>query len=65
MRWVILGTLVTVACFTAMAAASGGDIGEGSQGSVAAADLALLPIALGVAAGVVRPQALDVDRRST
>lgn len=61
-RWLILGTLLTMACFAVIGAASGGDIGEGSEGSVAAADLALLPIALGVAAGVVRPRGLDVDR---
>jgi signal transduction histidine kinase len=61
-RWVILGTLVTVACYAAIAAAFGGDVGEESDWSLAAANLALLPIALGVAAGVVRPDGLDVDR---
>jgi signal transduction histidine kinase len=60
-RWIILGTLLTMACYAAIAAAFGGDIGEGSDWSVAAANLAILPIALGIAAGVVRPRGLDVD----
>ena len=62
MRWIILGTLLTMACFAGVAAAFGGDIGEGSDWSVATANLAILPIALGIAAGVVRPGGLDVDR---
>ncbi|MBA3282217.1 MAG: hypothetical protein H0U29_08310, partial [Acidimicrobiia bacterium] len=61
-RWIILGTLVTMACYAAIAAAWGGDVGEESDWSLAASNLALLPIALGVAAGVVRPGGLDVDR---
>ena len=61
-RWLILGTLLTVASFAGVAAAFGGDIGEGSDWSIAAANLAILPITLGIAAGVVRPRGLDVDR---
>ena len=61
-RWIILGTLLTMACFAAVAAAFGGDIGEGSDWSNASANLAILPITLGIAAGVVRPRGLDVDR---
>ncbi len=61
-RWVILGTLLTMACYAAIAAAFGGDIGEKSDLSLASANLALLPIALGIVAGVVRPGGLDVDR---
>jgi signal transduction histidine kinase len=61
-RWIILGTLLTMACFAAGAAVFGGDIGEGSDWSIATANLAVLPIALGIAAGVVRPPGLDVDR---
>lgn len=60
-RWLILGTLLTMACYAAIAAAFDGDVGEVSDWSVAAADLALLPIMLGIAAGVVRPPGLDVD----
>jgi signal transduction histidine kinase len=61
-RWTILGTLVTMACYAAIAAAFGGDIGEESDWSLATANLALLPITLGIAAGVVRPGGLEVDR---
>ncbi|HEU4331987.1 MAG TPA: histidine kinase [Lapillicoccus sp.] len=61
-RWILLGTLLTMACFALVAVAFGGDIGEGSAWSFAAASLAILPIALGIAAGVVRPRGLDVDR---
>jgi signal transduction histidine kinase len=61
-RWIILGTLLTMAGFAGVAVAFGGDIGEGSDWSMAAANLAILPIALGIAAGVVRPRGLDVDR---
>jgi hypothetical protein len=45
-RWIILGTLLTMACFAGVAAAFGGHIGEGSDWSVAAANLAILPITL-------------------
>jgi signal transduction histidine kinase len=61
-RWIILGTLLTMACYAAIAAAFGGDVGEESDWSLAAANLAILPITLGIAAGVVRPGGLDVDR---
>jgi signal transduction histidine kinase len=61
-RWIVLGTLLTMACYAAIAAAFDGYIGEGSVWSHAAANLATLPIALGVTAGVVRPRGLDVDR---
>ena len=61
-RWIILGTLITMGCFAAAAAAFGGDIGEGSNWSITAANVAILPIVLGIAAGVVRPRGLDVDR---
>ena len=61
-RWLILGTLLTMACFAAVAAAFGGDIGEGSDWSTATANLAILPFTLGIGAGVVRPRGLDVDR---
>jgi hypothetical protein len=61
-RWIILGTLLTMACFAGVAAAFGGDIGEGSDWSIAAANLAILPITLGIAAGVIRPRGVDVDR---
>lgn len=59
-RWVILGVLLTLACFVAIAVTSG-TIGEGSDWAVALADLAVLPLALGAAAGVLRPRGLDVD----
>ena len=61
-RWIILGTLLTMACYAAVAAVFAGDVGEESDWSVAAANLAILPITLGIAAGVVRPRGLDVDR---
>jgi signal transduction histidine kinase len=60
-RWIILGTLLSMASYAAVAAAFGGDIGEGSAWSTAAANLAILPITLGIAAGVVRPRGVDVD----
>ena len=59
-RWVILGTLLTIASFAATQAAFG-SIGEGSTGSVVAAQLAVLPLLVGVAVGVLAPRALDVD----
>ena len=59
-RWVILGTLLTMASFAATQAAFG-SIGEGSTGSVVAAQLAVLPLLVGVAVGVLAPRALDVD----
>ena len=59
-RWVILGTLLTMASFAATQAAFG-SIGEGSTGSVVAAQLAGLPLLVGVAVGVLAPRALDVD----
>lgn len=61
-RWIILGTLLTMACYAGVAAAFGGDIGEGSDWSTATANVAILPITLGIAAGVIRPSGLDVDR---
>ena len=61
-RWVILGSLLTLACYAIIATAFAGDIGERSALSIAAANLALLPLALGIGAGVVLPQGLDVDR---
>ena len=60
-RWLILGTLLTVAYF-AVLGISFGAIGEGSTASMLAAQFAILPLALGMAAGVVRPHGLDVDR---
>lgn len=59
-RWVILGTLLTMASFAATQAAYGA-IGEGSTGSVVAARLAVLPLLVAVAVGVLAPRALDVD----
>lgn len=59
-RWVILGTLLTMASFAATQAAFG-SIGEGSTGSVVAAQLAGLPLLVGVAVGALAPRALDVD----
>lgn len=59
-RWVLLGTLLTMASFAATQAAFG-SIGEGSTGSVVAAQLAGLPLLVGVAVGVLAPRALDVD----
>lgn len=59
-RWVILGTLLTMACFAATQAAYG-TIGEGSTGSVVAAELAVLPLLVAVAVGMLAPRALDVD----
>ena len=59
-RWVILGTLLTMASFAATQAAYG-SIGEGSTGSVVAAQLAVLPLLVAVAVGVLAPRALDVD----
>lgn len=59
-RWVILGTLLTMASFAATQAAYG-TIGEGSTGSVVAAQLAVLPLLVAVAVGVMAPRALDVD----
>ena len=61
-RWIILGTLLTLACFAAVAAGFDGDVGEGSDWSRATANLAILPITLSIAVGVVRPRGLDVDR---
>ena len=61
-RWILLGTLLTMACYAAIAAAFGGDVGERSDWSRTAANLAILPISLGIAAGIVRPRGLDVDR---
>lgn len=60
-RWVILGTLLTVACFAAVAAAYG-TIGEGPAGSVVGARLAVLPLAVCLVGAVVNPVGLDVDR---
>jgi len=60
-RWLILGTLLTVAYF-AILGVSFGEIGEGSTASILAAQFAILPLALGMVAGVVRPRGLDVDR---
>lgn len=60
-RWLILGTLVTIAYF-AVLGVSFGEIGEGSTASVLAAQFAILPLAFGMVAGVVRPRGLDVDR---
>ena len=59
-RWVILGTLLTVASDAATQAAYG-SIGEGSTGSVVAAQLAVLPLLVAVGVGVLAPRALDVD----
>ncbi|GGB75026.1 sensor histidine kinase [Knoellia flava] len=59
-RWVILGTLLTTASFAATQAAYG-SIGDGSTGSVVAAQLAVLPLLVAVAVGVLAPRALDVD----
>lgn len=60
-RWLILGVLVTVAYFAVLGVAFG-EIGEGSTASILAAQFAILPLALGMVAGVVRPRGLDVDR---
>jgi signal transduction histidine kinase len=60
-RWLILGTLLTVACYASIQLAFG-VIGEGSVGSQVTARLAVLPLCLGAAAGVIRPGAVDVDR---
>jgi len=60
-RWLILGTLLTVAYFVILGI-SFGEIGEGSTASILAAQFAILPLALGLVAGVVRPRGLDVDR---
>lgn len=60
-RWLILGTLLTVAYFLVLRATFG-DIGEGSTASTLAAQFATLPLAFGLVAGVVRPRGVDVDR---
>lgn len=60
-RWVILGTLLTVACFMAIAFGYG-TIGEGPTGSIIGAHLATLPLAVCLAGAVVNPPGLDVDR---
>lgn len=60
-RWLILGTLLTVAYFLLLGALFG-EIGEGSTGSALAAQFATLPLAVGLAAGSIRPRVLDVDR---
>ena len=49
-----------MASFAATQAAFG-SIGEGSTGSVVAAQLALLPLLVGVAVGVLARERLDVD----
>ena len=59
-RWVILGTLLTMACFAVTQAAYGA-IGEGSTGSVVAAKLSVLPLLVAVAVGLLAPRVLDVD----
>ena len=61
-RWIILGTLLTMACYAGVAAAFAGEVGEGSDWSRASADLAILPLTLGIAIGVGRPRGPDVDR---
>ena len=60
-RWLILGVLVTVAYFAVLGVTFRA-IGEGSTASILAAQFAILPLALGMVAGVVRPRGLDVDR---
>lgn len=60
-RWVILGTLLTVAAFAAVAAVFG-TIGEGAAGSIVGARLATLPLSVCLVAAVINPRTLDVDR---
>jgi signal transduction histidine kinase len=59
-RWTILGALVTFAAFEAIEAAFG-VIGEGPVGSQVAARLAVLPLLVAMAVGLVRPHLFDVD----
>lgn len=61
-RWVILGTLVTVASFALVAVIFEGPIGEGPTGSVVGASLAGFPLMLGLVGGAIRPDWIDVDR---
>lgn len=60
-RWVLLGTLLTVAGYAATEAAFG-TIGVGGVGSRVAADLAILPVLVALVVGMVAPGILDVDR---
>lgn len=60
-RWVLLGTLVTVACYASIAAVTGTIGGTPRQDFVA--DLASIPVAVGLTIGLVRPRGrLDVDQ---
>lgn len=59
-RWVILGTLLTVAAYM-LVQATYGTVGTGPAGAVIGAQLAILPLLVGVGLGLLRPRALDVD----
>lgn len=59
-RWVLLGILLTLAGYAATQAAFGA-IGTGGPGARLGASLAILPVMLGLAVGLVAPAAVDVD----
>lgn len=59
-RWVLLGTLVTVAGYAATEAAFGA-IGVGGVGPQVGADLSILPVLTALVVGLVAPAILDVD----
>lgn len=59
-RWVLLGVLVTVTAFMALATA-GGPIGGPDPLGAAGATAALLPLMCGLVIGLVRPRLWNVD----
>lgn len=59
-RWVILGTLLTVAAYM-LVLATYEAVGTGPTGAVVGARLAILPLLVCVGLGLLRPRAVDVD----
>ncbi len=59
-RWVLLGTLVTVAIFQVLIVVDG-DVAGAGPASEARAGLALLPLVAGVTIAFVRPRLVNVD----
>lgn len=61
-RWFVLGAIIEVEAFVLLMAVSSGGVAGGGPLSVAAANLAGLPIGVGLALGILKPGMLDVDR---
>lgn len=60
-RWAILGVLLSLAAFLALAIGSPAPIGEGGPVLEGLANLAIVPILVGPAIGLLRPRLWNVD----